>query len=144
MHRSHKKFDHSVNIIVCSFFRSRKCSLESARMNVFPLLIPSLDLSFRLISPLDQWERRLEPVRIFKNIIHNSSPSDVLLCLIRDSSLHISSSGSIRVCLLSSSPSSPLSLSHLLPTLEIDESEYTRVRHGGSILDEVKCPFHLP
>ncbi|KAF8357496.1 phlp-2 [Pristionchus pacificus] len=62
--------------------------------------------------------------------------ANVLLCLIRDSSVHISSCGSIRVSLLSSSPSSPLSLSHLLPTLEIDESEYTRVRHGGSILDE--------
>lgn len=81
-----------------------------------------------------------------KSVVNNSSPSDVLLCLIRDSSVHISSCGSIRVSLLSSSPSSPLSLSHLLPTLEIDESEYTRVRHGGSILDEVPYPslLYLP
>ncbi|GMS89094.1 hypothetical protein PENTCL1PPCAC_11269, partial [Pristionchus entomophagus] len=62
--------------------------------------------------------------------------ANILLCLLHDSSLHISSTGSIHVSLLSSSPSSPLSLSHLLPTLEIDETEYTRVRHGGSIIDE--------
>ncbi|GMT18961.1 hypothetical protein PFISCL1PPCAC_10258 [Pristionchus fissidentatus] len=67
--------------------------------------------------------------------------ANVLLCLLKDSSLHISSSGSIRVSLITSlspslSPSSSLVLSHLLPSLEIDDAEYARVRHACSILDE--------
>ncbi|GMR41970.1 hypothetical protein PMAYCL1PPCAC_12165, partial [Pristionchus mayeri] len=89
-----------------------------------------------IVSSPDSLSRSILHTHISIGEMGEKLGGNVLLCLLRDSSLHISSTGSIRASLLSSSPSFPPSLSHLLPSLEIDENEYTRVRHGGCILDE--------